>query len=187
MIRWVQGVENPVVIGLFNENISIRDVYFPTLLRYYFKNTNCTHKPFKKKKSKRLKNHLLKWYIHDADYISITSPLPKAICPHYISSLPAPGDTALLTVETLSPCAASTSNFPPLAPSETSSQESSCFWKRSTGFTAEARCSQMSHPKMQMVQWRRHYKKVHKTFPLHILTEIVYFASLLNFKHYNSR
>lgn len=44
-------MKNPVVIGLFNENIAIRDFYFPMLLRYYVKNTSCTHKPFKKKNS----------------------------------------------------------------------------------------------------------------------------------------
>lgn len=42
-------MKNPAVFGLFNENIPIRDFYFPMLLRDYVKSTNCVYKPFKKK------------------------------------------------------------------------------------------------------------------------------------------
>lgn len=134
------------------------------------------------------KNRLLKWYIYDVNYISIRLPFLKTIYSHYISSLPAFCDTFILhCVKRFHPVPPSPPIFHPLASSKKSSQESNYFWKHLIGFTAEAKCSQTFHPKIQMVQWRKHYKKVHKTFPLHILTEIVYFASFLNFKHYNSR
>lgn len=65
----------------------------------------------------------------------------------------------------------STSNFPCpwpkkfyLSSSRKSSQVGSYPWKYWIGFKAEAKCSQIFHPKLQMVQWKKRHQKVYKLF-----------------------
>ena len=132
---------------------------------------------------------MLKWYIYDVNYISIRLPFPKTIYLHYISSLPALSAIhSSFTVANAFTLYHHHLQFAIPWP-QVGSLHRRAVTSESTGLGSRLKPNvpRFFIPRYRWYSGGNITKKVHNTFPLHILTEIIYLASFLNFKHYNSR